>query len=120
MPGSNKYFVYTCDEINGGQSFALKRDESNLEAVNGSEGDYTGDPVLLYELPRNIKPRRANYANSVRRTSIVILDPAIEPPATIADPVVAGAGTMNLLSVTGEYLRRPVAADTGQTDSDAT
>lgn len=120
MPGSLKYLVYTTDEINGGQSFALKRDESNIEAVNGSEGDYTGDPVLLYELPRNIKPRKANYASATRRTSIVILAPDIEPPATIADPVVSGGGTMNLISVTGEYLRRPVGSDTGQTDGDAT
>jgi hypothetical protein len=116
MPGSLKYFVYTCDEINGGESFAIKLDESNTIAVNGSDGDYTGSPSLLYEIPRNLRPRVANYINAIRRISIVILDPATEVPSTIPDPVVSGDGTMSLLSIRGERLRRPIAADTGQDD----
>ena len=120
MPGSLKYFIYVCDEINGGESFAIKLDESNTEAVNGSDGDYTGTPVLLYELPKNLRPRRANYVNAVRSISIVVLDPATDVPASITDPVDPDAGTMNLISISGERLRRPVGVDTGQTDGDNT
>lgn len=120
MPGSLKYFVYETDIINGSASFCIKLDEGNTEAVNGADGDYTGTPPILFEIPKNLRPRVAYYKNSVRSISIEILSPDTEPPATITDPVNPDDGTMNLISVRGERLRRPVGVDTGQTDGDNT
>ena len=56
MAGSIKWFVYTTDS---GQDFALKADESNLEAVNGSVQDMPGTATTTFALPRNVKPRKA-------------------------------------------------------------
>lgn len=122
MAGSLKWFLYTADS---GVQYAVYRDESNLEAVNGAVGDYpdTGSTVTA-GLPSNIKPRVASYgsANGLVRRTIICLTAAVfnalAPGATITD---ASSGlTLTLISKTGEKVRLPKGQDTGQTDTDAT
>lgn len=124
MAGSKKYFVYTTDE---GDDFALLADESNTEAVNGGTQDYADGVAITYELPRNIKPRRAIYANAnkTRKVTCYALTSAIYTgiPAgapTITDPI-AGTGTLSLVSLIPESMKRlPISIDTGLNDGDAT
>lgn len=123
MAGSLKWVVYTDDF---GTNYALLVDESNWEAVNGSPADYTGDPVLVDALPRNVRPRTATYANSSGTRSIKI---AVNSPdsyaalttttPSITDPI-AGTGSLNLVRLSPERRRLPIPNDTGITDGDAT
>jgi hypothetical protein len=121
VAGSNKWFVYTADD---GSDFALFRDESNMEAVNGGTQDYVPATAVVYALPRNVTPRRCNFSNSAGtvRRSVVALTQAIYngilPNATLTD-VVSGE-TLTLSSKDGERIKLPKAADTGLTDGDAT
>lgn len=123
MAGSKKYFVYTCDD---GTEFALLADESNTEAVNGGTQDYADGVSIIYELPRNIKPRKLVYANiqGTRKISCYALNQATFTGAviavrTIADPI--QAGTLSLVDTVPEERKRiPIAADTGINDGDAT
>jgi hypothetical protein len=121
MAGSNKWFVYTTDD---GTDFALFRDESNMEAVNGATGDYTGSSTVTYSLPRNVKPRNIVYGNAagtIRRT-IPALTTAIyngiAANATMTDQV--SGETLTVVRKVGEVVALPKAADTGLTDGDAT
>lgn len=122
MAGSLKWFSYTDDN---GAIYGLFADESNVEAVNVG-GDYTGDPVLVDALPRNVTPRRAFYGTSAgdRVISIPVLTPArltalpTEVP-TITDPL-NSAATLQLLRVRPEVRRLPIPNDTGLQDGDAT
>lgn len=124
MAGSKKYFVYTA---NDGTEFALLADESNTEAVNASTQDYADGVNILYELPKNLSPRYAEYANAAgtRRircyalTATIFTGLAIGVPS-ITDPI-AGTGTLFLRKLQPERLKRlPIALDTGLNDGDAT
>ena len=124
MAGSKKYFVYTTD---AGTDFALLADESNTEAVNAGTQDYADGVVITYELPRNIRPRFAEYANAAGTrkircyalTTTVYDGIPIGAPA-ITDPI-AGTGTLSLRRLEPERLKRlPIALDTGLTDGDVT
>lgn len=122
MAGSLKWFLYTADS---GTQYAVYRDESNLEAVNGAVGDYpdTGGTVTA-GLPNNLKPRYASYVsatNTVRRNVICLtaaIFNALAPGATITDQT--SGLTLTLVSKTGEKSRLPRGQDTGLTDGDAT
>lgn len=121
MAGSNKWFVYTTDD---GSNFALYRDESNMEGVNGATGDYTGASTIIYSLPRNVKPRSIVYGNAsgtIRRT-IPALTAAIyngvAANATITDQT--SGETLTVVRKVGEVVALPKAADTGLNDGDAT
>lgn len=124
MAGSKKYFVYTADD---GGEFALLADESNTEAVNAGTQDYADGVDIRYEPPKNLRPRRAVYANAAktRKITCYCLTQAIfngTPIATptITDPI-AGTGTLNLVALIPETLKRlPIALDTGINDGDAT
>ena len=121
MAGSLKWFVYTTD---AGTDFALYRDESNLEAVNGATGDYAASETIVNALPRNIRPRVLVYENTagtVRREIPALTTTiynAATPAATITDQV--SGDTLALVRKVGEVIRLPKAADTGLTDGDAT
>jgi hypothetical protein len=123
MAGSLKFFVYTSD---AGPQYALKRDESNVEAVNGAVGDYpdSGSTVDL-ELPRNIKPRYATYVSTdgtVRR-NIVVLTPALYAGLAGTTPTIVddtSGLTLTLKTQVGEQRTLPFGADTGLIDGDAT
>ncbi len=121
MAGSMKWFVYTTDN---NDTFALWRDESNLEAVNGATGDYPATGGPRYSIPRNIKPRVITFesVDGLYRRDIVALTPAIfnavVPGATMVDQV--SGETLRFVRKKGEILRQPVGEDTGITDADAT
>jgi hypothetical protein len=123
MAGSKKYFVYTTDN---GTDFALLADESNTEAVNGGTQDYANGVSIIFELPRNLRPRRLIYANVARTRKITcyaltqaIFAGATTAVLTIADPI--QAGTLSLIDAIPEERKRiPIAADSGLDDGDAT
>jgi len=123
MAGSNKWFVYTTDT---GADYALKLDESNTEAVNGSTQDFLNDSELVYALPRNVKPRYAVYENAAgtRQIKCVALTQTIyngitANVATITDPI-AGTGSLALVRIRPEVVTLPFGKDTGITDGDDT
>lgn len=122
MAGSLKWFVYTDDN---GSVYALNADESNVEAIN-TGGDYTGSPVLVDALPRNVRARYAVYGNAAgtRTISIPVLTQSAytglaSAHPTIDDPIDDG-GTLQLIRIRPEVRRLPIPNDTGQTDGDAT
>jgi len=124
MAGSKKYFVYTTD---AGDDYALLADESNTEAVNAGTQDYADGVEIIYELPRNIRPRFAEYANAAKTRKIrcyalttTIYGGIVTGAPTITDPI-AGTGTLSLVRLQPEQIKRlPIAIDTGLTDGDAT
>lgn len=122
MAGSLKFFPYITDL---GDSFGLFADESNMEAVGAA--DYTGTPLIEYQLPRNIRPRYAVYSNAAKTRNISV---PIQTQAdynglaaahpTIDDPI-DGGETLTLTRRVPERMRQmPIAADTGLDDGDAT
>lgn len=124
MAGSKKYFVYTTDD---GDDYALLADEGNTEAVSAGTQDYADGVVIKDELPRNIRPRYAEYQNAAgtRKIKCYALTPTIFSgivigAPTITDPI-AGTGTLTLRKLQPEERKRlPIALDTGLTDGDAT
>lgn len=125
MAGSIKWFVYTTD---AGDDYAIRLDESNTEAVNGSTQDFVANLALKDALPRNIKPREIFYTNAARtrRIRCVALTQTIYNGAitggvnTIPDTISGGGATLGLIGAKGEQLRLPVPFDTGLDDGDAT
>jgi len=123
MAGSKKYFVYTTDQA---ADFALLADESNTEAVNGGTQDYADGVNITYEIPKNIRPRYAEYVNAAGTRKIkcyalteTIFDGIPVGVPTITDPI-AGTGTLSLKRLVPERLKRlPISIDTGLTDGDA-
>lgn len=123
MAGSLKWFPYTDDN---GAIWALFADESNVEAVNGSDNDYTGTPVLVDAVPRNVKTRQAFYGTTdgTRTIAIPVLTPTIyaglpTDVPTIQDPI-NSALTLVLQRVRPETRRLPIPNDTGIQDGDLT
>ena len=125
MAGSIKWFVYTTD---AGDDYAIKLDESNTEAVNGSTQDFVAGLSLKDALPRNIKPRVIFYTNTARtrRIKCVALTQTIYNGAisggvmSIPDSIAGGAATLGLIGAKGEQIQLPVPFDTGLDDGDAT
>lgn len=124
MAGSKKYFVYTTD---AGTDYAFLADESNTEAVSAGTQDYADGVVIQDELPRNIRPRYAVYANAAGTRKIkcyalttAIYNGIVLGAPSITDPI-AGTGTLTLRDLVPEKRKRiPIALDTGLTDGDAT
>lgn len=124
MAGSIKWFVYT-DDL--GESWALKLDESNTEAVNGSTNDLISGANVPNALPRNVKPRAVFYTNAdrTRRIRCVCLTPTIYSGVvnggvpSIPDPIAGGSATLGLIAAKGEERILPVPLDTGLNDGDA-
>lgn len=123
MAGSLKWFVYT---IAGGDTFGIRMDESNGEAIGNT--DVTDADLPLQALPRTIIPRYVLYRSAdgltTRRIPVTgnTIDIADLPATiTVASPIVAGAGiVLNRQSLVGEVQRPVIAIDTAQTDGDAT
>lgn len=113
MAGSIKYISYTTGL---GDTFALKCDESNAEAVSSSDLTAATD----YTLPSNVTPRYARYASpdglTVRKCYLSTA--ALVAPATIVDSL-TGA-TLNLVGTVAEKITVPNPTDTGLIDGDAT
>lgn len=126
MAGSLKNFVYTTD---ASDEFFFKADESNLEAVNGIEGDYTDTSTTVLGLPRNIKMRTVRYSNDARTVNrtIVVVNPTIfadivagNTAQTIDVNIEGATFTLGLVETRGEVFTRPTPVDTGLTDGDPT
>jgi len=125
VAGSLKWFVYT-DDL--GTSFAIKLDESNTEAVNGSTNDLISGASVPNALPRNVQPRCVFYTNAdrTRRIRCVCLTQTIYNGvvaggvATIPDPIAGGSATLGLIASQGERRVLPVPLDTGLNDGDDT
>jgi hypothetical protein len=123
MAGSIKWFVYTDDSDN---QYALKLDESNTEAINGADGDYTPTSSTQVGLPRNLKPREAFYSNAARTRTIRCIPLSSGAYvglvngniATIPDPIQPGEPALSLVRLNGERRTIPFAADSGLTDGD--
>lgn len=125
MAGSVKWFVYTDNNSN---IFALKADESNVEAVMGATGDYAAaNSAIRYAMPSNLSPRMALYANADRTRTIKIpvltaaaYNSLLADTPTITDPI-GGTDDLNLIQQIPERVTTlPQAADTGLNDGDAT
>lgn len=122
MAGSLKWVVYTDDF---GTLYALFADESNIEATNAG-GDYTGSPVLIDAVPRNVTPRYAVYGSTdgTRSIKCPILTPAdyialATTHPTIPDPINSTL-TLVLQRIRPEIRRLPIPFDTGLQDGDIT
>jgi len=122
MAGSLKWFLYTTDN---GETYALKADESNVEAVNGGTQDFLNDTEVIFAVPRNVKPRYALYtsADETRQIKCVCLTTTIyngvpENVPTITDPI--GGGTLTLKRIRPEIISLPFGKDTGIKDADDT
>lgn len=122
MAGSVKWFVYTTDS---GDDFAIKRDESNTEAVNAGTQDFPAVPPTQYALPRNVKPRELVYSNAARTITrkVVALTAAIFGNAETGAPTITdqvSGETLTLFRKEGEIIALPFGVDTGLIDGDAT
>lgn len=121
MAGSIKWFTYTADD---GSDFAIKLDESNTEAVNGSTQDMPATITTKFALPRNVKPRRAFYTSTdgTITRGIVCLTVSIYNGVDAGQPTITDAvsgQTLTLKRKKGEEISLPFGADTGINDGDA-
>lgn len=122
MAGSLKWVVYVDDF---GTNYALFTDESNIEATN-TGGDYTGTPVLIDAVPRNVRPRYAVYGSTdgARSIKCTILTPEGYTALATAHPSIPdplnSTLTLALLRIRPEVRRLPIAYDTGIQDGDIT
>lgn len=122
MAGSIKWFPYTDDF---GSVYALLADESNVETINPGI-DYTGTPVLVDGVPRNVNVRSAFYGTTdgTRTIKVPVLTPTIYAglstnSPTIPDPITP-ALTLVLQRIRPEIRRLPIPFDTGLQDGDIT
>jgi hypothetical protein len=124
MAGSRKWFVYTTDL---GTNYALNVDESNVEDIMGTNGDYLPNTTIRDSVPGNLKVRRAVYArpDGSRSISIPVLTTTVfnaipDDFPSIDDPLQTGT-TLFLVRLEPERFKLiPSAVDTGLNDGDAT
>lgn len=121
MAGSIKWFVYTTDD---GTDFAINKDESNTEFINGGTQDYPNTGTIIYALPKNVTPRQLVFRSvdgTVTRKIVALTQTiydAVLPASTFTDPV---SGKVTYLTrKEGELVRVPIGPDTGLDDGDAT
>lgn len=117
MAGSLRAFRYVADD---GETFALLRDESNVEAVNGEGGGITA--AEKYKAPSNLRVRSATYANAegtIRRKIPVLTSAtfaALSAEDTITDQV--SGQTLRLRFTEGERVSLLPLGDTALNDGD--
>lgn len=115
MSGSIRWFNYTTD---GGQTYSLQADKSNVAAVNPS-GTGTPGSLSIAAVPRNIKPRYALFQDSTGtiKRKVPLLTPAdvaaLVP--TLSFVPQGETATVALTFISGETTRLPKLADTGRT-----
>lgn len=115
MSGSIRWFNYTTD---GGLTFSLQADRSNIAAVNPS-GAATPGSLSVSAVPRNVKIRYALFADvtGLIRRKVPLLTPAdvAALSATLSFVPSGETATVNLTYIVGESTRLPKLADTGRT-----
>lgn len=118
MAGSLRAFTYTADD---GTTWALLRDESNVEAVNGAGNNLTAG--VKYKAPSNLRVRTATYANAsgtIRRVVPVLTSATfggLTGSNTLVDQV--SGETLQLRFTQGERVSLLPLTDTGLNDGDA-
>lgn len=115
MAGSVRYYNYTTD---GGVTYALLADKSNIASVNPSGAAAPGTlPVAA--VPRNISPRYALFqdASGLIRRRVPLLTPADVAAVTPTLNFVpqGETATVTISYIVGEKTRFPKLADTGRT-----
>lgn len=123
MAGSIKWFRY---ETDNGSEFAIELDESNTEAINGTEQDFVDATTLIFALPKNIIPRYAFYESADKNRVIrcvaltrAIYNSLVTNVRNIPDPIDPDE-TLTLVRIRPEVIRLPYPQDTGLTDGDDT
>lgn len=118
MAGSLRGFPYTADD---GTQWALLRDESNMEAVNGAGNPLTA--AQKYKAPSNLRVRSATFANTAGtiRRKIPVLTAAIFASLTPADTITdqVSGDTLQLRFTEGERVSLLPLGDTALNDGDA-
>jgi len=132
MAGSFKYFVYTSSLLNGYQH-AVLLDESNTEAVNGSnydllDSDTTTSDQARGAVMRNVVYKGKDSTGSEHRIMVPWLDPAtFNTAGPLMNAVVfvryingvAEGVTCRVSKIEGEKLYvKLVSGDTGLVDGD--
>lgn len=119
MAGSLKYFRYLADD---GSTFAVQRDESNVEAVNSGAG-IAVTPAEKYKLPSNVSPRTATYVSldGLVRRKIIVLSPTIFAALDATTPITdqTSGESLRLKFTEGEKITLPNLGDTAILDGDA-
>lgn len=118
MTGSKKFFEYTTD---GGDLYGLLADESNTEKIHGSDNDLTTN--LTYQLPRNVTPRHAVYADDEGRIlKIYVMTTTKFNGLTTSNPSISHDSRIyRLVRKVPERIRMlPIPNDTGLDDGDST
>lgn len=114
MSGSIRWFNYVTD---GGLTFSLQADRSNVAAVNPSGAGAPGT-LSISAVPRNIKVRYALFADATGliRRKVPLLTPADVAALTPTLSFVpqGETATVNLTYIIGEATRLPKLADTGR------
>lgn len=113
MSGSIKWVVYTADNTD---EYAVILDESNAEA--GGFDDFTGGAVTV--IPRYFEMRYVNAVSATGITRKFYIGKVDDAIFVDGGEIVVDAVTYQVSSKRGESRRLPRAADTGQTDGDAT
>lgn len=123
MAGSIKWFLYSTD---GGRQFAIELDESNTEAINGSDNDYVDGSAITFAIPKNLTPRTAYYENADKTRTIrcvaltqTVYNDLVANQRTIPDPIDSNE-TLTLTRIRPEVIRLPFPQDTGLDDGDDT
>lgn len=116
MAGSKRNYLYTADD---GTIYAITADRSNIVAVNETDATPVTTAVQgKYGTPKNMRIRALTYesADATRRIIVPALTPNVyaNPPATIDDPIAAGAGILTLGNPIPERIRRYKPTDTGR------
>lgn len=120
MAGSMKWFKYTCDN---GDTFGVKMDESNGEAISNTDFGPDDDGAIIYSLPGNVQPRSVIYrtVDGLKSVRIVVTDNN-DNLGTLPSEINLGTGELaRLTQFSGEVIRPvPVSFDTGLDDGDLT
>lgn len=116
MSGSIRWYNYISD---GGQTYAIQADKSNVAAVNSATGGTTPASLPTAAVPRNIKPRYALFSDTsgTIRRKVVLLTPADVAALTSTTNFVpqGETATVTITAIRGEKASLPKLADTGRT-----
>lgn len=115
MAGSIRWYNY---ETDGGVTFSLQADKTNIAAVNPSGAAQPGS-LSVSAVPRNIKVRYALFADTTGliRRKVPLLTPgdvaALVPGLSFVPQ--GETATVTLTFIGGETTKLPKLADTGRT-----
>lgn len=122
VTGSNRAFLYSAD---GGGSFAIRGDESNIEAVNGAAAIAPlAGSAFTFPADRCRFARYVNTATQAVRVVIVVSQAALAVLPAVLNFWVQTSGSAGtnlpfaLVTTRGERLSRYAGGDSGFNDGD--